>query len=225
LVTDLHTPQIKTNYWIYDRIEYPTATKMEKQEMAQIMERLLATINANHEKMEADRKTDKEHMLAEMKANQAKADALQAKMESNLEKMDANLKSMQERMNTGHKEMMAWLKDLKINGEETMACQENTEARLQGEPASEDMTLEVAHEQEVPVEDATRMPVGEPRKRRRDRRHLAAQRRQKKEQKRTQRKDGCRNNLVAARRAAVAWRKINVFRNILTHGYCGLRKE
>jgi hypothetical protein len=31
---------------------------MEKQEMAQIMERLLATIDANHEKMEADRKTD-----------------------------------------------------------------------------------------------------------------------------------------------------------------------
>jgi hypothetical protein len=68
-------------------------------------------------------------------------------------------------------------------------------------------------------------PVGEPRKRRRDRRHLAAQRRQKKEQKRTQRKDGCQKNMVAARRAAVAWRRINVFRKILTHRYCGLRKE
>jgi hypothetical protein len=31
--------------------------------------------------------------------------------------------------------------------------------------------------------------------------------------------------LVAARCAAVAWRKINVFRKILTHGYCGLRKD
>jgi hypothetical protein len=31
--------------------------------------------------------------------------------------------------------------------------------------------------------------------------------------------------LVTARRAAVAWRKINVFRKILTHGFCGLRKE
>jgi hypothetical protein len=92
--------------------------------------------------------------------------------------------------------------------------------------------------QEVPGEDAAVMPVGEPRKRRRDRRNLAARRRQKeqdrdldarrrrkKEQKRTQRKDGCRKNLVAARRAAVAWRKINVFRKILTHGFCELRKE
>jgi hypothetical protein len=77
------------------------------------------------------------------------------------------------------------------------------------------MKPEVAHE-EVPLEDAARMPVGELWKRRRDRRYLAAGRPQKKEQKRTHKKDGCQKNLVAARRAAVAWRKINVFRNILT---------
>jgi hypothetical protein len=88
------------------------------------------------------------------------------------------------------------------------------EARLEEEkPASMEMKPEVADE-EVPLEDAVVMPVGEPRKRRRDRQHLAAQRRQKKEQKRTQRKDGCRKNLVAARRAAVAWRRINIFRKI-----------
>jgi hypothetical protein len=46
------------------------------------------------------------------------------------------------------------------------------------EPASVDMTPEVADE-EVPVEDAEVTPVGEPKKRRRDR-HLAAVRRQKK---------------------------------------------
>jgi hypothetical protein len=97
-----------------------------------------------------------------------------------------------------------------------MACQEKMEARLQHEPASEDMTPEVAHEQEIPLEDAVVMPVGEPRKGRRDRRHLTAGRRQK--------------NLVVAHRgtthrAAVAWRRINVFRKILTYGYCGLRKE
>jgi hypothetical protein len=107
-----------------------------------------------------------------------------------------------------------------------MGCQEKTEAYLEGKegPASEEMKPEVAH-QEVLREGAVVMPVGEPRKRRRDRRHLAAQRRQKKEQKRTQRKDGCRRNLVAARRAAVAWRMINVFRKIPTHGYCELRRE
>jgi hypothetical protein len=90
------------------------------------------------------------------------------------------------------------------------------------------MMQSVGEHQEAPEEDATVMPVGEPRKRRRDR-NLDARRRRK-QQERTQKKDGCRKNLVAARRgtthrAAVAWRKINVFRKILTHRYCGLRKE
>jgi hypothetical protein len=104
----------------------------------------------------------------------------------------------------------AYMTDIMDNREETMACQEKTEARLQAEPTSEDMTPEVAHGQEVPREDAEVMPVGEPRKRRRDR-HLAAVSRQKKKdqnldarrrrkgQERAQRKDGCRRNLVAAR--------------------------
>jgi hypothetical protein len=85
------------------------------------------------------------------------------------------------------------------------ACQETMEARLEEEkPASMEMKPEVADE-EVPLEDAVEMPVGEPRKRRRDqRRNLAAVRRQKKEQdqnldarrrrkeqNRTLRKNGC----------------------------------
>jgi hypothetical protein len=37
---------------------------MEKQDMAQMMERLLATINANHEKARADRKEDREDRKA-----------------------------------------------------------------------------------------------------------------------------------------------------------------
>jgi hypothetical protein len=94
-----------------------------------------------------------------------------------------------------------------------MACQETMEARLEAEePTSVDMTPEVADDQEVPVEDAVEMPVGEPRKRRRDGRNLAAVRRQKKkdrvldarchgkEQGPAQRKNGCLKNLVAARR-------------------------
>jgi hypothetical protein len=47
------------------------------------------------------------------------------------------------------------------------------------------MEIEVA--QEVPVEDAAVMPVGEPRNRRRDRWNLAAERRQRKQQERTRR--------------------------------------
>jgi hypothetical protein len=121
-------------------------------------------------------------------------------------------------------------------GEDTMACQKKTEALLQEDkPASVDTTPEVAHEQGVPLEDAEEMPVGEPRKRRRDGRNLAAVRRQKKEQnqnldarrrrreqRRAQRKDGCRRNWVAARRGTT--RRVQMARrNILstkeTQGY------
>jgi hypothetical protein len=89
----------------------------------------------------------------------------------------------------------------------------NPEERECEKPAPVDMTPEVADDQEVPVEDAEVTAVGEPRKRRRDqRRDLAAVRRQKKqnrdldarcrgkEQESSQRKNGCRRNLVTARR-------------------------
>jgi hypothetical protein len=62
----------------------------------------------------------------------------------------------------------AWLSDLKNNRDETMACQETMEARLEeNKPASMEIKPEVA-DKEVPLEDAARMPVGEPRNRRRD---------------------------------------------------------
>jgi hypothetical protein len=96
------------------------------------------------------------------------------------------LKTMQEeiiaRMDANHEKMMAFTVNMKYSQEEKMACHGRMEERLQGEPASVDMTPEVAHEQEVPLEDAIIMPVGELRKRRRDRRNLAAVRRQKKEE-------------------------------------------
>jgi hypothetical protein len=161
-------------------------------------------------------------MDASMKANQEKADAHQRRMDAMHKKMAR---------------MDAWLTDTNDNRQETMACQEKTEARLEEEePTSADMKTSqestdadiektepdsgmmqsVVEHQEVPREDATVMPVGEPRKRRRDR-NLDARRRRK-QQERAQIKDGCRKNLFAARRAAVAWRKTNVFRKILTHG-------
>jgi hypothetical protein len=89
------------------------------------------------------------------------------------------------------------------------------------------MEPEVAHE-EVPLGHAARMPVGEPRKRRRDR-NLDARRRRK-QQERTQNKDGCRKDLVAnrkgtTRRARVVWRKRNILRKSWTQRNCGLRKE
>jgi hypothetical protein len=162
--------------------------------MAQMMERLLANINANQEKADADRKADREEMTANNKTMLAKMDANTKIMQENQAKMEGDRKADKEqilvemkanqemttRMDIRHKEMLAWLKDLKFNREETMACKETLEARLGiEEPASVDMAPEVAHE-EVPVKDAVFMPVAEPRKRRRDRRNLAAVRRRTK---------------------------------------------
>jgi hypothetical protein len=72
-------------------------------DMAQMMERLLATINAdredrkadkeemkaNQERSDANRKTDKEQMLAAMKANQE----MTARMEASIGSMQAELKA------------------------------------------------------------------------------------------------------------------------------------
>jgi hypothetical protein len=117
-----------------------------------------------------------------------------------------------------------------------MACQGNMEARLETEePASVDVTPEVP-DAEVPVQDAARMPVGEPRKRRRDR-YLAAVRRQKKQdqnldarrcrkgQERALREEGCRRDAVATCRGAnhSARRRILLEKDT-TRGYCGPRK-
>jgi hypothetical protein len=143
-----------------------------------------------------------------MQENQVKADAHQANFEA--------LTEMTARMDTRHNEMLTWLKDLKFNREEMMACQEPMEARLEEDkPASEERTPEVAQEQEVTKEDAIEMPVGEPRKRRRDQRHLVAQRRQKEEERDLDARRRVKQwNLVAARRgttrrAKVARRKEN----------------
>jgi hypothetical protein len=186
-------------------------------------------MKANQARMDANTKT--------MQENLAKADAHQAKMEALTEmtaRMQANMGSMKA-------ELKSAIEDMKIIGEETMAGHETMEARLQGEPASVDRTPEVAQEREAPREDAVNMPVGEPRKRRWDRRKLAAVRRQKeqdqkldanrrrREQRRAQRKDGCRRNLVAARRGTT--RRVQVARRSLsstkdtTRDYCGSRKD
>jgi hypothetical protein len=85
----------------------------------------------------------------------------------------------------------------------------------------------IQEHQAIPKKDAAVMPVGRLRKRRRDRKQAAGRHGEPKELNRGI--CGSRKKLTAAcrkvfRRATVAWRKINVFRKILTHGNCGLRK-
>jgi hypothetical protein len=124
---------------------------MEKHEMAQMMEQMLARMEA---KWKAERKADHEEMMA---------------------RMDVMHKNMLAGMDASYMKMTAWLMDTNDNREGTMACQETMEARLegQGEPASEDTTLEVAHEQEVALEDAAVIPVRGLRKQRMGRKQAA----------------------------------------------------
>jgi hypothetical protein len=151
-------------------------------------------------------------MVKTMMDNQAKADANNKAMLAEMQEMKAMHKKMMARMD-------AWLMDTNDNREETTACQETMEARLEvEEPASVDMTPEVADE-EVPSKNAEVMAAGGPKKRRRDRRHLAAGRRQKKQQ-----------DLVAARRgttrrAAVARRRRILFTKDTTRKLHGPRKR
>jgi hypothetical protein len=196
---------------------------MDTAQVMEMMKSVLAKMDENQAKSDAARKADKEEMLAAINAN-----------EETTTRMEANMGSLRD-------EVISTIKNFKFNGEETTACQETVEARLETEePASVEATPEVAEEAEVPVQDAEVVPVGEPGKKRRDRRHLAAVRRQKekdqnldarrrrKGQERAQRKDGCRRNLVAARRGTT--RRVQVARhNILstkeTRGYCGSQRR
>jgi hypothetical protein len=97
-------------------------------------------------------KSVQDEMKKKIKANKTMLAEMIARMDARREDMEASRNS--------------WRK-------ETMSYQETTEARLEEDkPASVDTTPEVVHEQEVPRENAIEMPVGEPRKRRRDRRQI-----------------------------------------------------
>jgi hypothetical protein len=145
---------------------------------------------------------------------------------------------MIEEMNASRKEMLAKMERMmntnqthvKLNElNETVEkthreCEERTSADMKAsqeatktETAPETMQSIEEHE-EIPKENAAVMPVEELRKWRRDRNMDA--RRRRIQQERTQKKEGCRKDLVAVRRAAVTWRRINVLRKILTHEYC-----
>jgi hypothetical protein len=49
-----------------------------------------------------------------------------------------------------------------VTREETMACQDMEASQEEEKPTSVDMKPDTAQQEEVPVEDATAIPVGEP---------------------------------------------------------------
>jgi hypothetical protein len=97
-------------------------------------------------------------MQAEMDAWQARMDALHEERTARMAARQAETDAWHARIVANHEKMMArrdaWLADIKNDRKETMACLEETEARLEvdDKPASADTTPEVAHEQEVPLD-------------------------------------------------------------------------
>jgi hypothetical protein len=90
-----------------------------------------------------------------------------------------------------------WVND---NRDETLACQEMEARQEEKKPTSPDRKPEAAQKAEVPAENATVMPVGEPKKKRRRDRKLAAERRRQKP------KDLTRENYETQKKLAVARR-------------------
>jgi hypothetical protein len=142
---------------------------MEKQDMQQIIEMLakmdadrktdkedlMKKLDAYQEKVAADRKADKEEMKADIKA-------WREKISAEIETMKAKMRAIRENMGTSHKEMVAVIEPGR--NMEKIACQEMEAHPEEEKPASVDMKPEAAEQREVPVQDATAIPVVEPEK-------------------------------------------------------------
>jgi hypothetical protein len=163
---------------------------MENQDMLQIIE-MLAKLDAKQEKAEANRKAYQEKAKADRKADRkTEKEELKAAMRSMWSELDeaiqqriewikARTEAMRRDIGSSHMEMVSAFKP-KIE-EETMACRESTETRLEGKkPTSPDRKPEAAQKEEVLTENAEVIPVGEPRKKWRKDRKLAMERRRQK---------------------------------------------
>jgi hypothetical protein len=125
--------------------------------------------------------------------------------------LDANRKAQQEEIEAWREETRSMQFETTNTRTETMACQEMEARPEEKKPTSVDMKPEVAEEREVPEENATVMPVEEPKKKRRRDRQLAAERRRQKQKNSTLESCGPLKELALARRgttcrAKVAWK-------------------
>jgi hypothetical protein len=178
-------------------------------EMQQMMELLLA-------RMDANTRTLQEQMLAEMKAERKGDRELLLAIR---QEMNANTKAFKEKTDA----LVANIKNVR---KETTSCHAEMKAtKTEPDPG---MMQSVEEHQEIPIEDAAVMPVGGLRKRRRDR-NLAAGRCQKPKRRIQANCESKRRLNIASRkvssRATVAWRKIRVFRKIVSQENCGPRSK
>jgi hypothetical protein len=213
-------------------------------EMQQMIELLLKEIKADRKADKEERKNEKEEMEAKRKTDK---DFL-AKLEFNHEQtniMLAKLDAYQEKTEADRRDLKEMMKMMDANHGETVAYQEEEARPQEKERTPVDTKPEAAEERQVPEDNATVMPVEEPKKKRRRDRRLAAERRRHKQRISTQESRGPPKELAVARRgttcrekvarkapidrmsrsATVAWRKRNIFRKSSTQRNCGPLKE
>jgi hypothetical protein len=135
---------------------------MDSQDIQLLIE-MLGKLDDNQAKAGADRKVWREQMDAETEANRRETVVIRAETKARREEMAA---MRDKRVNENH--------------EETMACQEMEARQEEKGPTSVETKPEAAQKEEVPVEAAEVMPVGEPKKKRRRDRKLAAERHRQK---------------------------------------------
>jgi hypothetical protein len=188
-------------------------------ESQQMMELLLKEIRAgqeenriNPEKMDADRRTDKEDFLAKMDANQAKADADRAQMQEMMKMLQAyqaKTDAVQLAMQVTETSRIETATAFKLETEvKTMACQEMEAHQREEEPTSAERKLEAAKQREVPVDEAELMPVGEPKKKRRRDRKLVAEHRRQKPKTSTRKNCGPQKRLAITHRGTTRHAKV-----------------
>jgi hypothetical protein len=181
----------------------------------ELMELLRKEIRAYQAKMDADGKTEKEEMLKKMRAWGEKLDeetrailaetrAIEARTAAMRDKrLEGNMNVWQEETTACQDAMETNPRDKCVNDNhnEILACRETVEACLEErKPTSPDRKPEAAQKDEVPVDDAEVMPVGEPKKKRRRDRKLAAERRCQKPKTSTRENCGPQKRLAVARR-------------------------
>jgi hypothetical protein len=157
---------------------------------------------ALREESEADPKAWEERVAAvrsrriTVRPEEMSADT-KARLEEIAAMTDKLWAARREMRNASHKETVAENKpETEVK---TMACQE-MEAHQEEEPTSADKKPEAAEQREVPAENATVMPVEEPKKKRLRDRKLAAEHRRQKPKTSTQENCGPQKRLAVARR-------------------------
>jgi hypothetical protein len=188
-------------------------------------------------KLDPDRKTDKEYLMAKLDADRAQMQAFMKMMHAYQAKTDAVLPAMQVTETSRKESAAAFKPETDVN---TMACQ-GVEARQEEEkPTSTDRKPDAAQQEEVPVEDAEVIPVGEPKKKRCRDRKLATQHRRQKTK--TSTRDNCGpqkrldvarrgssrrapTNRKMSRRATMARRMRDIVKKNLTQGASGFPRK